>query len=226
MVRSAMQERWPRLPWEPWGSPTSANKRRAPVLWMSFLFEEKAATKEWWPVFTGGPLHNQWTDAQVTHTTGHHASCPCSEAPSLKDTDLRKGLPSGGKDRGKGWSWLYCSRGFLRNDSASFLSTLHGHHSSRWQGKGSPSPTSPSLALSPTRRQTDTQGSRKLPAPGLSIRSRGNSQRAALPFLAPSFQPFSGQDRKDGRKREKAQGVWAFSRAHRSDYWHRKYCTC
>lgn len=43
----ATWERWQRLLWEPWACQCLPTRRGFPVLWMFFLFEEKAATKEW-----------------------------------------------------------------------------------------------------------------------------------------------------------------------------------
>lgn len=54
--------------------PMSANKRGFPVLGMCFLFEGKAATKEWWPLFKGAPPWPLAACSERIHT--HRATLP------------------------------------------------------------------------------------------------------------------------------------------------------
>lgn len=140
----------------------------------------------------------------------------CARRCGSKSQGHREEEEGAARSRKRPWtvgeSWLYGSRVRLTKASAS---SLHVHHSSCWWGECRSPPPSPLLALSATR--PDTWGAAEHPAPGLGIRGRGNAQQEAVPFLAPSFQPFSGQDRKDGPNKEKPQRVWAFSRAHGLD---------
>lgn len=98
-ARSATQEWWQRLLWEP-RSARSANRRRLPVPWMFFLFEEKAATEESERCWQVAPPQPPLACTLTVHA--HVTSCGLrGTAQSLKDTDLRRGLPPCGKGRGK-----------------------------------------------------------------------------------------------------------------------------
>lgn len=189
-------------------------QEEGPVLGMVFLFEEKAATEERWPGCAGGPLHSCWPGARSVHSRPRFLPARGGAAPSPKDTGRRRrGLPALGRDRGP---WV--NPGSMAPECVlerPLPPPSTSNHSSCWWGECRSPPPSPLLALSATR--PDTRGAAEHPAPGLGIRSRGNAQQEAVPFLAPSFQPFSGQDRKDGPNKEKPQRVWAFSRAHGLD---------
>lgn len=81
-------------------SARSANRRRLPVPWMFFLFEEKAATEESERCRQVAPP--QPPLACMLPVPAHVTSCGLrGTAQSLKDTDLRRGLPTCGKGRRK-----------------------------------------------------------------------------------------------------------------------------
>lgn len=123
-------------------------------------------------------------------------------APSLQDTDLSGWGPTYlRKGRwNRGWSWLDCPRVRLRNESACFPSARH--YSSRRGGDDL-------LCLLFSAPGEGKRGAPpKVPCPGASASpSRAIAQQEALPFLAPSFQPFSGRpaQEKDGENKEKAK---------------------
>lgn len=198
-------------------SPRSANKRRFPVPWIFFLFEEKAATEEWWAVLAGGPLHSHRpTRSQCTHTTGHPACGLRGTAQSLRDTDLRRGLPTCRKGRGK---WV--DAGSTAPECALEMtlppSSPHSTFTIPRGDSGTaacPVPyISPSLVLSATWRQTP--GLLKAPARHSASTAAGGALSRRL-SPSGSFPPH----------KEKAKRIWASARAHGSDYWHGKYCTC
>lgn len=81
-------------------SARSANRRRLPVPWMFFLFEEKAATEESERCQQVAPPQPPLACMLTVHA--HVTSCGLrGTAQSLKVTDLRRGLPTCGKGRGK-----------------------------------------------------------------------------------------------------------------------------
>lgn len=169
----ATQKRWQRLLWEPRGPPTSANRRLLPSVRSSYLKRKlpQGSGDRGWQVVpstaTGQHAQNAHTQQATLPVQAQRRGLQVSRTQTP-----RRGLPTRRKDRGK-WvnSRLHGSRVRLRNESASFLSTLHIHYSVWWQGTLRLLPRSPWLALSATWRQT--RGSWRLPAPALSIRSRG-----------------------------------------------------
>lgn len=181
---------------------------------LDVLFEERAATKEWWPLFAGGPFRSHRPDAWKART--RRATLPARAQRLGSKSQGHRPAHSRKRSWNMGWSWHYCSRVRLRKDSVSLPSALHIRYSSWWRGK-CPSPLPPPSLCSFCNKAADRAPERKLPAPGFGIRSGANAQQEALPFLAPSFQPFSGQNRKEGPSKEKAKRVWASSRAHWSD---------
>lgn len=192
--------------------PMSANKRRFPVLGMFFLFEGKAATKEWWPLFKGAPPWPLAACSERIHT--HRATLPTralrhsSKSPGHRPEE---GPTCSGKHLGE-WVDLgsLCSTVCLRNESICFLPTLHIHYSSWWQRDPSWSPSLPLLALSATGWHT--YGAPESSPPQHSASVVGSSRRELLSFPVPSLQPFSGQNGEDG-----PDGEWASIRAHWSD---------
>lgn len=125
-------------------------------------------------------------------------------APSLQDTDLSGWGPTYSRKGpwNRGWSWLDGSRVRLRSESACFPSARH--YSSRWGGEDLLC-----LLFSATGRQK-RGAPPEAPCPGASASpSRAIAQREALPFLAPSFQPFFGRHRKRmERIRKKPRGAY------------------
>lgn len=170
------------------GLPMTANMRRFPVPWMFFLFEEKAATEEWWPVFAGSPLHSHWPASLECMRFLHALPAQAQRHSSMSQGHRPEEGPAHSQKRAwkMGWSWLYCSRVCLRNDSASFLSTLHLPYSLRWWGTAAhPLDLLCLLFLQHGDRhlgllQAPTQHSE-------STAAGGSLQREALPFLAPSL---------------------------------------
>lgn len=150
------------------------------------------------------PLHSHWpARSRFTHThhflrAQRHSSKSQGHRPEEGPAHLRK------RAWKMGWCWLYCSRVRLRNDSASFLYTLHIHYSSWWQRNCSWSPRSPLLALSATWRQT--LGLLKAPAQHSASTAAGGARSGRL-------SPSSSSP----PNKEKAKRGWALTGPHWSD---------
>lgn len=112
-------------------SARSADRRRLSVPWMFFPFEEKAAAEEseqCWQVAApqAAGLHAHSSRTHHFLRAQRHSSKSQRHRPEEVPAHLRK------RAWKMGWCWLYCCRVRLRNDSASFLYTLHIHYSSWW----------------------------------------------------------------------------------------------
>lgn len=132
----ATQKRWQRLLWEPRGPPTSANRRLLPSVRSSYLKRKlpQGSGDRGWQVVpstaTGQHAQNAHTQQATLPVQAQRRGLQVSRTQTP-----RRGLPTRRKDCGK-WvnSRLHGSRVRLRNESASFLSTLHIHYSVWWQG--------------------------------------------------------------------------------------------
>lgn len=152
---------------------------------LDVLFEERAATKEWWPLFTGGPFRSRRPDAWKART--RRATLPARAQRLGSKSQGHRPAHSRKRSWNMGWSWHYCSRVRLRKDSVSLPSALHIRYSSWWRGK-CPSPLPPPFC-SFCNKAADRAPERKLPAPGFGIRSGAFKRAAGGPPLPGSFLP-------------------------------------
>lgn len=132
---------------------------------------------------------------------------PCTEAQlKVSGTRTRGGVHSLWKTPWRmGGSWCALERNLPAPSP-----TPHIHYSSWWQrDSAGPLAFLHWLFLQHGDRH---MGLLKAPRSQQSASMVGSSQREALPFLVPSLQPFSGQNREDG-----PDGEWALTRAHWSD---------
>lgn len=167
--------------------PMSANTRRFPVLWMFFLFEGKAATKEWWPSFEGAPPRPASACSEHVHT--HQVTLPAralrhsSKSPGPRPEE---GPACSGKHLGE-WVDLgsLCSEVCLSTGSACSLPTPDIHYSSWWQRDSAGPPAF--LHWLFLQRGDRHRGSCKFPAPALSI--HGGELTAGGAPLPGSFPP-------------------------------------
>lgn len=154
------------------GLPMTANMRRFPVPWMFFLFEEKAAREEWWPVFAGSPLHSHWPASLECMRFLHALPAQAQRHSSMSQGHRPEEGPAHSQKRAwkMGWSWLYCSRVCLRNDcllplhtppslflevmgncSSSLRSPLLALSATWWQTPGAPAGSHPALRIHSSR---------------------------------------------------------------------------
>lgn len=158
-----------------------------------------------WAVLAGGPstaaagLHAHSSRTRHFLRAQRHSSKSQGHRPEEGPAPLRK------RAWKMGWCWLYGSSVRLRNDSASFLYTLHIHYSSWRQQYRSWSPRSPLLDLSATWRQTP--GLLKAPAQHSASTAAGGARSRG------GLSPFSSSP----PNKEKAKRVWALTRAQGSE---------
>lgn len=167
-------------------SARSANRRRSPVPWMFFLFEEKAATEESERCRQVAP-----PQPRACMLTGHAHITSCGlrgTAQSLKDTDLRRGLPVCGKGRGK---WV--DAGSIAPECASEMtlppSSTHSMFSVHRVDSGAAAGPLHLLCLLFLQRGDRHLGSRRLPPPSTQHpQQQGEGAAGGSPLPAPPLQ--------------------------------------
>lgn len=192
---------WQRLLWERQFSKVCKQEAAPCPLDVLPIWRESCHRGEW-AVLAGGPSTAAGLHAHSSRThhflrAQRHSSKSQGHRPEEGPAHLRE------RAWKMGWCWLYCSRVRLRNDSASFLYTLHIHYSSWWQRYCGWSPRPPLLDLSATWRQTP--GLLKAPAQHSASTAAGGARSGRL-------SPSSSSP----PNKEKAKRVWALTRAHGS----------
>lgn len=170
---------------------------------LDVLFGERAATKEWWPLFAGGPFRSHRPDAWKART--RRATLPARAQRLGSKSQGHRPAHSRKRSWNMGWSWHYCSRVRLRKDSVSLPSALHIRYSSWWRGKcRSPLPP-PWLAVSATRWQTGLPKASSLPQDSASAAGQTRSRRPSPSWLLPSSPSLARTGKRD-RVRKKPKG--------------------
>lgn len=169
----ATQKRWQRLLWEPRGPPASANRRLLPSVRSSYLKRK----------LLQGSGDRGWQVVPST-ATGQHAQNAHTQQATLPVQAQRQGSKSQGH-RPQGGACPLAEKtvengltpGYMAPECVLEMNLPPSSPHSTFtipcgdRGHCGSSPRSPWLALSATWRQT--RGSWRLPAPALSIRSRG-----------------------------------------------------
>lgn len=193
----------------------SANDRRAPVLRMAFLFGGESCHRGAVATVRRRPGPSAATRARGSEGAHavDHASRPGSEEARLRVSRTQtwggRGAPTRGKDRGTG-----ADPGSIAPECALETSLppscLRATVPRGEEGEECVLPFHLFCLLLSATGRGKRGAPPRAPCPGaLASRSRAIAQQEALPFLAPSFQPFSGRHRKRmERIRKKPRGAY------------------
>lgn len=178
--------------------------------------EARAATEERWPLSAGGPAPPQPPAPEARKARTRWTTLPAqarrrrgSESPGHRPGGGGGGAPTRGKDRGTG-----ADPGSIAPECALETSLppscLRATVPRGEEGEECVLPFHLFCLLLSATGRGKRGAPPRAPCPGaLASRSRAIAQQEALPFLAPSFQPFSGRHRKRmERIRKKPRGAY------------------